>query len=212
MPASATTPNFELPQYRALDTVSMLVTFNGAMSKIDGAMQSIKTLSDSSSISIDSITSDLEEAIENINALKTQVAFLQTFRNNGSFYEDVAYPNEFTIGSGISGLTYTNMYHAPGKPLFKMTARTSQNMHLNDMQKTPSSIFDLYTVLTHPTIGRGILTETPINIGIWNARTNEYDYMNGPVHAFRQNSISYFTIAIGKNPSFNSISYLELIM
>ena len=69
MPASAKTPNFDLPQYRNLDTVSMLVTFNGAMQKIDTALQNIKTTADVGSTDID----DLQQSVDR---LTTEVAAL----------------------------------------------------------------------------------------------------------------------------------------
>lgn len=78
MPASAKTSNFDLPQYRNLDTVSMLVTFNGAMQKIDTAMQNIKTTADVGSADID----DLQQSVDR---LATEVAALNQGLANTKF-------------------------------------------------------------------------------------------------------------------------------
>lgn len=78
MPASAKTPNFDLPQYRNLDTVSMLVTFNGAMQKIDTALQNIKTTADVGSTDIDDIQ-------QSVDRLTTEVAALNQGLVNNKF-------------------------------------------------------------------------------------------------------------------------------
>lgn len=59
MPASGKTTNYELPLYRPLDTVSEMVTFNGAMSKIDQLIKSNETSGGETSVLLQGLQEDM---------------------------------------------------------------------------------------------------------------------------------------------------------
>lgn len=69
MPASGKTVNYELPLYKPLDTVSEMVTFNGAMSAIDTQMKANETAGGTNKALIEGVKTDVDSLEESMNIL-----------------------------------------------------------------------------------------------------------------------------------------------
>lgn len=180
MSASGKTPNFDLPQYKPLDTVSALVTFNGAMGKIDTALQAIKTTADTGSV-------DIEDLNRSIGEIQTEIAAIKLAVDNmpQSFNWRIPTLNQI---SGINNLFTT--FWTDGHILllgaaFEYNAQVSVKITMSNVEyiafySTPENIFGMadnhYARVWagySEKINGGAFTRTWVNV-------------------VRQNSITYF--------------------
>lgn len=191
MPASKQTANFQLPQYAPLDTVSALVTFNGAMGKIDAALQEIKTTADAGSMDITQITTQLTEVQADLSAMKAIVQPLSTmlvkggtlqpgcngtvrFWTNGSLVvSDVA------IGGVIANMTHTAL---------------ANNTNVYNIATNPDDLFNLGN--THP-------IDQYARVGVSMVResgASNTNILGLPIIAWRSANITYIGVAyVGGN-------------
>lgn len=199
MPASKQTANFELPQYAPLDTVSALVTFNGAMGKIDAALQEIKTTADAGSVDINDITNQVAQIETNLNAIQNQISALATTK----------YTN--TAGEGITGGIW-------GIGVNSMLVRFNVGCNFipSNAQKTPGFTggYNAYTLGTLPQNIFNITNSGPSNVlnlsrpfaaqqgdtdGQYNYLTQYY------IGAWRENNITYIGLCVPNIPENKAI-------
>lgn len=74
MPASGKTTNYELPIYKPLDTVSELVTFNGAMTTIDTQMKTNETAAGANKALIEGMQSDFNSLQSDVNVISQNLS------------------------------------------------------------------------------------------------------------------------------------------
>lgn len=191
MPASKQTANFQLPQYAPLDTVSALVTFNGAMGKIDAALQEIKTTADAGSVDITQITTQLTEIQTDLVAMKEildplsmmilKVGTLQPgcngtvrFWTNGSLVV-----SDIGVGGVIANMTHTAL---------------ANNTNVYNIATNPEDIFNLGN--THP-------IDNYARVGVCMVResgTTNINILGLPIIAWRNANITYIGVAyVGGN-------------
>ena len=201
MPASAKTANFDLPQYRNLDTVSMLVTFNGAMQKIDTALQNIKTTADVGSADID----DLQQSVDR---LTTEVAAL----NQG--FAAIIPRSDYPVNLTQPGVQYGNASIGTIGSTLVLGRFNALTVTKANMQETPSSTNTYYTLFTMPDDIFGFTktgADNALSIGHCSFLSTS-NTTSAVVWAWRDNNLTYIGFSAGKDEVIQPQRFNAIIM
>lgn len=198
MPASGKTPNLDLPLYKPLDTVSMLVTFNGAMNALDTIVQELKTegIGNTTNISnleteIATMKADIEANIEAISSLNTSVNNIKGYNKIGVPIRQVS----LTAGPGVyyiyqkiidwGGKNITGTLAFDISSLSSVTQITVESQIYYQIASTPENFLNLKDNIVYR-MG-GILSVNQ------KAGATEAVF-SGESYLLRQNSITYFLL------------------
>lgn len=181
MAASGKTPNFNLPQYKPLDTVSMLVTFNGAMSTLDSIIQEVKTTADTGAVNVEDLERQLGEVKTELAAVKTQIEELPRsfpiIRLTWTIVPGIVQFNYYSFSDNeqmwLSSYAYVTNAGS-------ITINLTENTSVKAIASTPNNLFNLkdntYTLIAHTVAIKGT-DGSAEGVRIYVVRQNSITYL-----------------------------------